>query len=102
VNRSRRLAAKLPRDLDPGIAVAVRRLNECGVETFESCQGGEGHAYSEPTVRFFGERSEGFRAFAVAVQWGLRVSEVRRVWPINDGEPTGPWWELTFVPIQEE
>lgn len=19
-------------------------------------------------------------------------------WPVNDGEPTGPWWELTFAP----
>ena len=31
--------------LDPGIAGAVAVLREAGVETFESCEGGHGHAY---------------------------------------------------------
>ena len=44
--------------LDSGIRDAVRILAEAGVETFESCQGGEGHAYAEPTVRFHGDRDE--------------------------------------------
>ena len=67
-----------------------------GVETFESCQGGAGHAFYEPTVRFHGDRSEGFRALAVAMQAGLSVDNLRRVWPIIEGDPTGPCWELTF------
>lgn len=83
--------------LDPGIAHAVRVLCEGGIETFESCQGGAGHCYPEPTVRFFGERAEGFRALAVAADHGLPVLALRRTWPIVDGEPTGPWWEMTFV-----
>ena len=33
---------------------------QAGIETFESCPGGPGHAYAEPTVRFYGDRSEGF------------------------------------------
>lgn len=82
--------------LDPEIAPAVKVLREAGIETFESCSGGPGHAYPEPTVRFYGDRSEGFRAFAAAMQGGLSVVALRRVWPINDDEPTGPWWELTF------
>jgi hypothetical protein len=82
--------------LDAGIIEPVRILREAGIETFESCEGGEGHAYPEPTVRFHGQRAEGFRALSIAMDNGLRVSELRRVWPINDGEPTGPWWELTF------
>lgn len=82
--------------LDPGIADVVKLLNNLGVETFESCQGGEGHAYLEPTVRFHGERADGFRALAIAMAHALPVFELRRVWPINDGEPTGPWWEMTF------
>lgn len=86
--------------LDEGIREAVRVLAEAGVETFESCQGGEGHAYAEPTIRFFGERAEGFRALAVALQYRLRVLALRRVWPINDGEPTGPWWELVVLPTK--
>jgi hypothetical protein len=84
--------------LDKGIESAVKILIAAGVETFESCEGGNGHAYLEPTVRFHGERSEGFKALAVALQHGLRVSTLRRIWPIRDGEPTGPWWEIVLVP----
>lgn len=51
--------------LDPAIRDAVRILADAGIETFESCQGGEGHAYPEPTVRFHGERGEGFKALAI-------------------------------------
>lgn len=82
--------------LDRGIAPFVKALRSEGVETFESCQGGSGHSYTEPTIRFHGDRAEGYRALSVAMQKGLPVAELRRVWPINDGEPTGPWWELTF------
>jgi len=87
-----------PPTVDPGIKRAVEVLCAAGVETFESCEGGEGHAYPEPTVRFYGERSEGMYALAAALDGGLRVYNLRRVWRIEDGEPTGPWWELTFVP----
>jgi hypothetical protein len=84
--------------IDPGIRDIVAALRASGVETFESCEGGAGHAYHEPTVRFFGGGAEGFRAYAVAVDAGLCVAQLSRVWPINDGEPTGPWWEMTFTP----
>ena len=82
--------------LDPGISPFVGVLAANGVETFESCDGGSGHAYPEPTIRFHGDRAEGFRALAVAQRAGLPVRALRRTWPINDGEPTGPWWEITF------
>lgn len=82
--------------LDAGIRRAVEILQAEGVETFESCQGGQGHAYPEPTIRFHGNRPEGFRALAVAVNHGLAVANLRRVWPIIDGEPTGPYWEITL------
>ena len=84
--------------LDAGIKSAVEVLVAEGVETFESCQGGFGHAYYEPTVRFHGDRSEGFRALATAQRAGLKVVALRRAWPVIDGEPTGPWWELVFAP----
>lgn len=90
------MSSKFEPPLDPGIEQAVLILREAGVETFESCQGGDGHAYPEPTVRFHGERSAGWQALAVAQVKGLPVVELRRVWPVLDGEPTGPWWELTF------
>jgi hypothetical protein len=92
-----RTAADYDSPLDPGIAAAVIALNAANVETFESCEGGPGHAYPEPTVRFHGNQAEGLRALAVAMNAGLRVSALRRTWPIIDGGTTGPWWELTFV-----
>ena len=88
--------------LDHGIADAVRALRDADVETFESCEGGEGHAYPEPTVRFHGDSPEGLRALAVAMEAGLPVFELRRVWTIQDEEPNGPWWELVFVPTTDQ
>lgn len=83
--------------LDPGIAPYVDVLDAAGVETFESCQGGDGHAFGEPSIRFYGERGEGFRALAVAVQRELPVRALSRYWQVNrSGEPCGPYWEMTF------
>jgi hypothetical protein len=93
------MEAEIPYDsLDEGIRDVVRLLARAGVETFESCQGGDGHAYPEPTIRFHGERSAGFQALAIALQHDLKVLSLRRVWPINDGEPTGPCWEIVILP----
>src|SRR5580658_11184902 len=83
--------------LDQGILGVVQVLVENGVETFESCEGGEGHAFYEPTVRFHGNHAEGFRALAVALQHGLKVCELRRYYSVEDGEPVGPRWEMTFL-----
>jgi hypothetical protein len=82
--------------LDKGIEREVEILNEYGIETYESCEGGTGHSYPEPTVRFHGERSEGFKALAIALQNDLKPSNLRRIWNIIDGEPDGPHWEMTF------
>lgn len=82
--------------LDTGIEKAVNILLDNGIETFESCQGGPGHAYAEPTVRFHGDRFEGFKALAVALQNGLNPSKVSRIWTVLDKEPVGPYWEMTF------
>ena len=82
--------------LDIGIKDAVNILYSAGVETFESCQGGKGHAYSEPTIRFHGDRVEGLNAFAVAIRNNLNVSALRRIYTVLDGELTGPYWEITF------
>lgn len=82
--------------LDPGIRQAVEALHSAGVETFESCEGGDGHAYPEPTVRFLGDKAEGHRALAAAMRAGLNPACLRRVWPVLEDEPHGPYWELTF------
>lgn len=82
--------------LDEEIQQVVELLNEMKIETYESCQGGKGHSYKEPTVRFHGDRSEGFRALAIVLQHDFPVSSLNRMWNIIDGEPTGPTWELVF------
>lgn len=82
--------------LDPGIAEAVTVLRAGGVETFESCEGGPGHAFPVPTVRFFGDAWAGFRAFAVAMECGLNVASLRRIYDVIDCQLHGPWWEMTF------
>lgn len=88
--------------LDPGIQHAVEILNKSGVETYESCEGGEGHAFPVPTILFHGERSEGFRVLALAMQENLSVLSIGRVWRMEDGEPTGPAWEIVFSkPIED-
>ncbi len=86
--------------VDDEIKDKVKLFLENGVETYESCQGGEGHAYFEPTIRFHGERAEGFRALSVAMTNRMEVKELKRVWVVNDGEPTGAWWEMTFNPTK--
>jgi hypothetical protein len=93
---SLRAALSVPSGLDPGIAPYVRVLREHGVETFESCEGGSGHVFPEPTVRFAGGVPEGFRALAVALEHGFPVRSLRRYWRVSKGEPTGPDWELSF------
>jgi len=83
--------------LDEGIREIVVTLIAHGVETFESCEGGPGHSYPEPTVRFEGDLSEGPRAVSVALGYGLPVSRLRRTWAIRDCMLHGPWWEMTFA-----
>lgn len=83
--------------LDAGIEPFVKYLVSKGIETFESCEGGSNHAYPEPTVRFHGARPEGYRAVSYALEAGFHVAALRRVWPVLDGELTGPYWELTLT-----
>ncbi len=86
-----------PASLDPGVAHYVDLLDAAGIETFESCEGGKGHSYAEPAVRFYGARGEGFRSLAVALQHGFPVRAVRRTRTVDeDGHPHGPYWEIAF------
>jgi hypothetical protein len=87
--------------LDEGIREIVVTLLANGVETFESCEGGRGHSFPEPTVRFEGASSEGLRALAVALENGLPVARLRRTWGVVDGMIHGPWWEMIFLPPRD-
>lgn len=83
--------------LDDGIRRYVLALRSGGIDTFESCEGGTGHAFPEPTIRFHGDTSEGFKAFAVAKNFGLPVLNLRLSYSVNDGFLTGPLWEMVFA-----
>ena len=83
--------------LDAGIRTAVEILRAQGVETFESCEGGEGHAYPEPTIAFHGEPYAGWKVVSICLSRGLPIKFIRRVWRIQDDiEPVGPRWEVVF------
>jgi hypothetical protein len=93
----RRVSPPVPGRLDPGIRTGVERLQASGIETFESCEGGPGHAYAEPTIRFRGTPEAGWRALAVCLAYGFPVLCLRRVWYVLDtNEPSGPDWEIVF------
>jgi hypothetical protein len=83
--------------LDPGIRKAVLILDEAGIETFESCEGGPGHSFPEPTIRFAGGPGDGWKALGRCLALNLQPSELRLVWDVLDRNfPTGPHWEITF------
>lgn len=96
VDRLHSYGLELDMPLDAGIEVAVHALRKEGIETIESCEGGEGHPFFAPTVRVAGGPGEGFRAYGVAVRAGLKPKSIARVWTVDDGELTGPFWDIVF------
>jgi hypothetical protein len=83
--------------LDVGIRRAVEVFQKHDIETFESCEGGRGHSYPEPTVAFYGGPGAGWSAISVCLTYGLPVQSLRRVWDVLDtNDVTGPHWEITF------
>jgi hypothetical protein len=83
-------------EIDPFILPIVRVFYLEGIETFQSCQGGIGHSFPEPTVEFSGGMSVGFRALHIALEYDLKPFALRRAWSVLDKEPVGPHWEMTF------
>jgi hypothetical protein len=82
--------------LDPGIRHYVLVLRSQCVDTCQSCQGGPGHCYLEPTIEFRSGKGDGPRAVGAALAYDLPVAELRREWKIRDGEMHGPIWAMTF------
>ena len=89
-------------DLDEKIAPYVQLLRKHGVETYESCQGGEGHHFLEPTIQFHGMQCEGYRAVSIALMHGLPVKTLRRFWRVIEKELEGPTWEMTFLHLNTD
>lgn len=95
-------------NIDPLILPVVKILNAHGFKTFESCQGGEGHCYSDATVRFFGTEFDLIRAYEICQCYKLNVYEVKRVFIKEDiyknnnsinRMPIGSAWSKPFNEI---
>jgi hypothetical protein len=69
--------------LDPGIKPFVEILVDHGIETCQSCQGGEGHSYDWPTIDFVGGAGAGWHALGVCADFGLPVLSLQRQWTIG-------------------
>jgi hypothetical protein len=100
-----------PDNVDELILPAVKVLNEHGFKTFESCQGGEGHCFSEPTVRFFGSEWDLIKAFEICQAYNMVAFQARRVYLKEDiydnhgvgelnGMPRGRGWGIPFNEIE--
>jgi hypothetical protein len=90
--------------LDLGIRFAVYVLHAAGIDTSQSCQGGEGHAYHRPTIEIAaGDHCvEGFAALAALEAYGLHVSEVALAWPVQHGMPYEKNWRIELAASCEE
>ena len=62
-----------------------KSFNDAGIQTAESCEGGEGHAYKKPTVVLIGGSAVGWRALAVCKDLRFPVRSLERIWFIRDG-----------------
>lgn len=89
--------------IDPGIRFAVRVLHAAGIETGQSCQGGDGHAYDHPTVDLWADGpTTGFAAVHALSEYGLPVQDIARHYDVRNGEVGPVFWRITFrTPLHE-
>lgn len=82
--------------IDAGIRFAVRVLHAAGIETCQSCEGGDGHAYHDPTVDLVADDGAGLRAVAALSDYGLDVLALAMVWPVRHGLIVDRIWRVTL------
>ena len=80
---------------DPGMRDAIKLLRDNGIDVLDSFVP-DSDATGAPTIRFQGNAWAGYKAFAIAMESGLSVGRIQRVWGATDGQIEGPWWEITF------
>lgn len=82
--------------LDTGIRFPVKVLHAYGFETCQSCEGGDGHSYPEPTVDLVGsaETTPGFAALHYLNAYGLDVQAVAQVWDVAHGRIHEVVWRV--------
>lgn len=89
--------------LDKLIEPVVILLNKYGFKTFESCQGGKGHCFDSPTVRFEGSEFDLIRAYELCDLHNINVHEAKRTYrktdvyqDVTSGSSIGEIWEPPF------
>ena len=84
--------------LDEGIRFPVRVLHAKGIDTGQSCQGGEGHAYDHPTIDLIegASQRDGFAALSALESYGLNVRDLSLLYNITDGLIIENFWRITF------
>lgn len=92
--------------IDEGIIEAVQVLNKHGFITWESCQGGDGHCFELPTVRFWGNEFDLIRACRICENYDFKLYQANRVYrtaEIATGDtnicPKGEVWDVPFNEI---
>jgi hypothetical protein len=94
--------------VDNGIRPAVEILNRHGFKTFESCEGGNDHAFADAVVRFEGNEFDLLRAYEICECYRLCVNECKRVYRkidvykkdnISDEISIGKSWDKPFNEI---
>lgn len=90
--------------IDLGVRFAVKVLHAAGIETCQSCQGGAGHSYPEPSIDLpaRGDDADGFGALAALQAYGLPVFAVHLVWSVRNGVPYEKLWRIVFSSTMED
>lgn len=89
--------------LDAGIRFPVRVLHAAGgIETCQSCQGGDGHDYDRPTIDLCYNDGAGLRALAALHEFGLEVRDLAILWHVSHGLPEERIWRVTLRRSWEE
>lgn len=87
-------------DIDPDVAAALHALADYEIDTFSSCQGGEGHACVLPEILFLGDENAGLYAVWLLEAQGFRVWEVSRHWGLDFGQPRTPFWRVKLRSLE--
>ena len=87
-------------DIDPEITLALRALADYGIDTFSSCQGGDGHSSAWPEILFHGDESAGLYAAWLLEAQGFRVQELSRHWDLDHGLPRQPFWRVMMRSLE--
>ena len=83
-------------DVDKGIVNELKILNNYGIRTCQSCEGGVGHAFGKPTIDFFGDIKEGYKVYNIAIKHKLNVDYLVRIYNIDDNELKQVDWGIVF------